>query len=105
MAEIIRSNNSLQTIKVSQNLLTTVGIVKMLEPLKINKRLVKLHGENNKIIISRRLLALIGDMVVYHNNTLRELILTCHSNSMLRDEIQSNSGEEISIKPEPLIFM
>ena len=66
--------------------MTTVGIVKILEPLKINKSLVKLHAEDNKIIVSRRLLALIGDIAVYHNNTLRELVLTCHSNALLKDE-------------------
>ena len=80
LAEILRSNTSLQKLKCDQNLISTLGIIRILDSLKVNKSLVKLQAENNKMTISRRFLAVVGDLVIYHNKTLRQLILTCYAN-------------------------
>jgi hypothetical protein len=49
--------------------------------LKQNKSLTKLSAANNNLKVSRRFLALIGDLVMYHNRVLRFLILTCVTKS------------------------
>ena len=60
----------------------------LLKVLEQNKTLVKLSLENNKFFISRGLLALIGNVFIFRNRTLRELIMTCYGKAILRKEIE-----------------
>ena len=48
--------------------------------------MVKLRAENNKFLVTRGLLSLIGNVFIFHNRTLRILILTCYGKVMLRKE-------------------
>ena len=71
IAEILRSNTSLRKLRCDQNMFTTLGMIRILDSLKSNKSLVKLQAENNRFTLSRRFLAVIGDLVIYHNRHLR----------------------------------
>lgn len=105
---MIRLNNSLQRIKADQNHFTTLGVVRLLYALKYNQTLVKLQAENNRVRVCRRLLGLIGDLVIYHNRSLRVLILTVHANILthLKGDNESTSqklsgcSDAIFRKPE-----
>lgn len=63
--------------------------------------MTKLSSENNKIRVCRRFLGLIGDLVIYHNRSLKILILTCQSNILnqlngLDQEPSLSSDQEVS---------
>jgi len=60
--------------------MTTVGMIRILEALKQNLCLVKFKAENNRLQVCRRFLALVADLVIYHNRSLRILVLTVFSN-------------------------
>ena len=68
------------------------GLVALMKVLKENHTLVKLRLENNKFIISRQLLAFIGEVFVYHNRALRVLILTFFGRNLLKKE-QDEGGD------------
>lgn len=56
-------------------------MVRILNALKNNTTLTKLIAQNNRFRVSRRLLSLIGDLVIYHNRVLRRIVLTCLAKS------------------------
>ena len=62
----------------------------MLKVLEQNRTLVKLKAENNKFRVTRGLLAVIGNVFVYRNRTLKSLILTTYGKRKNTDE----DGEE-----------
>lgn len=83
--------------------------MRLLYALKYNQTLVKLQAENNRVRVCRRLLGLIGDLVIYHNRSLRVLILTTHANLLTHlsgdnetsPQKHGGSTEAIFGKPEP----
>lgn len=63
-------------MNLDNNDIREAGLVALLKVLKENRSLVKLRLENNKFLISRQLLGFLGDVFVYHNRSLRILIMT-----------------------------
>lgn len=63
------------TLNISSNQITNFGMSRLLLALRAVKgqenHLGKLIARENRLQVSSRLLALIGDLVVYHNRTLR----------------------------------
>lgn len=86
VATVLFSNTSIKSINLDNNEIKEHGLVGLLKVLEQNKSLVKLRAENNKFLISRGLLALIGNLFAYKNRTLRELILTSYSKVLLKRE-------------------
>ena len=85
------SNNSIQSLNLDNNDIREHGLVAMLKVLESNKALVKLRMENNKFLISRQLLGMIGNLFVSKNRTLQQMILTYHGQAMLKKEQDSDN--------------
>ena len=85
------SNTSLQSLNLDNNDIKEAGLVALLKVLKENRSLVKLRIENNKFLISRQLLGFLGDVFVYHNRSLRTLIMTFFGKTMLKREQDEGS--------------
>lgn len=73
-------------MNLDNNDIKEAGLVALLKVLKENRSLVKLRLENNKFLISRQLLGFLGDVFVYHNRSLRVLVMTCTGKSLLKKE-------------------
>ena len=76
VANVLVSNASIQSLNMDYNEIKEHGLVAMMKVLEQNKTLVKLKMENNKFLISRQLLALIGNVFLYKNRTLRYLMMS-----------------------------
>jgi hypothetical protein len=76
VANMLVSNTSLQSLNLDNNDIREAGLVALLKVLKDNRGLVKLRLENNKFMISRQLLGFLGDVFLYHNRSLRVLVMT-----------------------------
>mmetsp|Transcript_18477 Transcript_18477/g.28354 ORF Transcript_18477/g.28354 Transcript_18477/m.28354 type:complete len:315 (+) Transcript_18477:1066-2010(+) len=85
VAEMLIKNKSIQSLKVNQSSVTEAGLVCLLNSLRQNNQVTKLVARDNRIKASRRLLALVGDLVIYFNSTLRYLILTCNQQYTKKD--------------------
>lgn len=114
VANILVSNTSLQSLNLDNNDIKEIGLVALLKVLKENRSLVKLRLENNKFMISRQLLGFLGDVFIYHNRTLRTLIMTFFGQTLLKKE-QDETGDfdkemitrflkEIETKSNLLVF-
>jgi len=86
MVNIIRHNKSLRKINVSRNHIKEEGILIMLTALKLNTTITCFKAEGNKFPVSRRLLAFIGNLVVYDNNCLERLQLGGGKHGLLKEE-------------------
>ena len=73
VAGILSRNKSLRKLTVSRNEIKDEGIIMILNALKTNTTLICFRAEGNKFQATRRLLALIGNLVVYENNCLERL--------------------------------
>lgn len=80
----MKRKNALSKIVLTRTDMREEGLVSILHALRPNKRVVKFIAEDNKFSISRGILALIGNLVAYANNTLQFLQLTCHDKGLLR---------------------
>lgn len=65
----------IQSLDLSSNMFSEKGIMSLLEGLKHNDNLVEVTARHNMFKINPRILAIIGDLVVYHNRTLKKLDL------------------------------
>lgn len=86
------TNTSIQSLNLDNNDIKEAGLVALLKVLKENRSLCKLRLENNKFFISRQLLGFLGDVFVYHNRSLRTLIMTFFGKTILRRE-QDEGGD------------
>jgi len=79
-------------------------MIRILEALKQNQGLVKLKAENNRLVVCRRFLALVADLVIYHNRSLRILVLTVFSNIVQNlngnQDLDKTFTRPSEIKPE-----
>ena len=93
VANMLVSNTGLQSLNLDNNDIREAGLVALLKVLKENRSLVHLRLENNKFLFSRQLLGFLGDVFVYHNRTLRTMIMTSLSKStpILRREQDEGS--------------
>jgi hypothetical protein len=78
VANIITQTKTLSKLKLDSCEIKLVGMMKILDALKLNSSIVKFKAAGNHFQASRRMLAIIGDLVVYHNRTLRFLNLSLH---------------------------
>ena len=85
------ANTSIQSLNLDNNDIKEAGLVALMKVLKENRSIVKLRLENNKFMISRQLLGFIGDVFVYHNRTVRQLILTFFGKNLLKREQDEGS--------------
>lgn len=86
LANILLRNKSLRKVSVSRNGIKEEGIILLLNALKSNKTITTFRAEANKFAVTRRTLALIGNLVVYDNNTLEVLQLGGGKQGLLQDE-------------------
>jgi Ran GTPase-activating protein (RanGAP) involved in mRNA processing and transport len=93
VANMLVSNTGLQSLNLDNNDIREAGLVALLKVLKENRSLVNLRLENNKFTFSRQLLGFLGDVFVYHNRTLRTMIMTSLSKAtpILRREQDEGS--------------
>lgn len=98
VANVLVSNTSLQSVNLDNNDIKEAGLVALMKVLKDNRTLVKLRLDNNKFLISRQLLGFIGDVFVYHNRSLRVLVMTgSGGKSVLRREQDEGSDFDRSM--------
>jgi hypothetical protein len=62
-------------VSLNRNGIKDEGIVLLLNALKSNPSVTCFRAESNNFSVTRRTLALIGNLVVYDNNTLQILQL------------------------------
>jgi hypothetical protein len=93
VANMLVSNTGLQSLNLDNNDIREAGLVALLKVLKENRSLVNLRLENNKFLFSRQLLGFLGDVFVYHNRTLRTMVMTSLSKAtpILRREQDEGS--------------
>jgi len=70
MANVLLRNKSLRKVSINKNSVKDEGIILLLNALKQNTSVTCFRAEANKFAVSRRTLALIGNLLVYENNTL-----------------------------------
>lgn len=92
MADVLFSNKSIQSLNLDNNDIKEPGLVALLKALKSNRTLVKLRLENNKFLVSRQLLGFLGNIFVYSNRTLRQLVMTVFGKTLLKKE-QDEGGD------------
>lgn len=86
IASVLNRNKSLRKLTVSRNDIKDDGIITLLRALKTNATLTCLRAEGNKFNVTRYLLALIGNLVVYENNCIERLQLGGGKHGLLNDE-------------------
>lgn len=86
VANVLVTNTSLRSLNLDNNDIREPGLVAIMKVLEQNRSLVKLRLENNKFLISRQLLALIGNVFLYRNRSMRVVIMTCYGKAMLKKE-------------------
>ena len=73
ISRLLKRKNSISKVVLNKIAMKEQGLVALLAALKMNKKVTKLVAEDNKFGVSRGILALIGNLVAYQNNTLQFL--------------------------------
>jgi len=75
VARVLQDSKTIKRIYLDNNEVKEEGVVSVLKSLQYNRSVVKLSCQHNKLVITRNLLALIADLVLYENKGLRVLLL------------------------------